>query len=619
MTEHISLLVALIGLLGIAAQWLAWRLQLPAILLLLLIGLVAGPVTGFIRPDEIFGDLLFPFVSLGVAVILFEGGLTLKLEEIKGHGSVVRNLVTLGVLMTWLAVGAAAWFFLELSLAVAFLFGALVTVTGPTVIVPMLRTVRPISRVANILRWEGILIDPLGALLAVLVFEFIVSGRQEEHTAFLFGKSLLVGGLAGVVGALSLALLLRRHLLPDYLRNVTALVVVLGVFSVADTIQHESGLLAVTVMGMILANLPRVPTADILGFKESLSVLIISLLFIVLAARVELSQFQDLGLNALLVLAVIIFLVRPLTVWLSSLGSGLNWREKCLIAWIGPRGIVAAAVSAVFALRLENAGYPEAEWLVPLTFMVIVGTVVLQSLTARALANWLGVAEPEPRGILIVGANRVARALAKALAEQNFRVLLASSEWAHIRAARMANLRTYFGNVVSPHADQHLDLIGIGRLFALSRQANLNALACVRYRNEFGLDSVFYLAAPEEETAAKPEKRIVTPRYNGRRLFGKTITFNQLAGLLDRGAEIRATPLTANFDFAAYRRRYTDDAVPLFAIDDKEDLHIFTAGTAVNPKPGWRIVSLLPITVLGEAAKNHRHNGTGHNAPALPD
>jgi NhaP-type Na+/H+ or K+/H+ antiporter len=585
---------------------LAWRLRLPAILLLLVIGLIAGPVSDLIRPDELLGDLLFPLISLGVAVILFEGGLTLKLENIRGHGTVVTNLVTLGVLITWLSSGTAAWWLLDISAEVAFLFGALVTVTGPTVIVPLLRTVRPVAKIANILRWEGILVDPLGALLAVLVFGFIVSGQQGEHTAWLFGKALVIGGGTGIGGAIVLAQLLRRHWLPNFLRDVAALVLVLSVFSAANVLQHESGLLAVTVMGMILANMPRVPTDEILGFKESLSILIISLLFIILAARIEFAQFAMLGINALVLLAVLMFLVRPLAVAVSTIGSGLSWREKVLVAWIGPRGIVAAAVSAVFALQLEKEGYPEAQLLVPLTFLVILGTVVLQSVSARRLAMAMQVAEPEPLGILVIGGNRVARAIAIALKELDFRVLLADGDWEHIRAARMQNLDTYFGNIVSQHADQHLDLVGIGRLFALSRQPNLNALACFRYSTEFNAGNVFFLRTPEEESAGKSEKRTVADRYNGRQLFGEDMTFNKLAAVLDAGGEIRATPLSSAFDFDAYRQRYVDDAIPLFALDDKQQLHIFSAEEHPQPKPGWKVVAVLSATVLSEPRKARR-------------
>jgi CPA1 family monovalent cation:H+ antiporter len=605
MTIHLELFLALLVLLGIMSQWLAWRLKLPAILLLLLIGLVAGPVTGIIRPDDFLGDLLFPFVSFGVAVILFEGSLTLKLDEIRGHGSMVSNLVTLGVAITWVIVSVAAWLLLDISPQVAFLFGALMTVTGPTVIVPMLRTVRPTASVANILRWEGILVDPLGALLAVLVFEFIASGRQEGHTALIFAKELLTGGVIGGAGAWLLAEMLGRHWLPDYLHNVMTLALVLVIFTGANALEHESGLIAVTVMGMMLANMRReLPTERILDFKESLSILLISLLFIVLAARLQLEQVREtVNLNALAVLAIIIVFARPLAVWCSSIGSGLRWQEKVLIAWIGPRGIVAASVSALFALRLEGAGYADARHLVPLTFMVIVGTVVLQSLTARPLARWLGLAEPDPRGILIVGGNRLARVIAGALKELGFHTLLADDDWEHVRAARLGGLDTYFGNVVSQHADRTLNLSGIGSMFALSRRPNLNALSCVRYRAEFGVGSVFFLPTPREEQAAEPEKRRITVRYSGRRLFAEDATFDKLAELLDEGGEIRTTPLTKEFTFADYQNFYGADAVPLFAVDEKESLQVFTADEKLLPKPGWSVVSLLSRQALDEVAK----------------
>lgn len=596
MPEHPSVVLAMIGLLGIAAQWLSWWLKLPAIVFLLLIGVLAGPVSGAIQPDVLFGELLFPLMSLGVAVILFEGSLTLKFQQIRGVEGAVRNLVTVGALLNWAVMGFAAAWLIGFSWELALLFGALVTVTGPTVIVPLLRSVRPQRRVANVLRWEGIIIDPLGALLAVLVFEAIVSG-QEEHAVQVFALSVGVGGLSGALGAWLLGSALRRHWLPDYLHNVAALALVLGVFSLSNSLQEESGLLAVTVMGIILANLRQVDTDEILSFKESLSLLLISGMFIVLAARIDFAEFQALGWNAVYLLGVILFVARPLAVWVSTLGTGLNWREKALIAWIAPRGIVAAAVTPLFVLKIDPDSYAGEELLVPLVFIVIAGTVILQSFTARPLARLLKVAEPEPRGVLIVGANPVSQAIAKALKERGFEVLMADTTWSHLRSARMAGLRTYFGNAVSAHADRHLDLVGLGRLFALSRHPALNTLACLRYKTEFGSKHVYALQAskdtdPEGETNAT--KRSYSVRYRGRRLFGQDITYTQLAGLLRDGGTVRATELTVDFGFADYSVLYGSTAVPLFALDERGLLKIFTADEKLEPRPGWTLISLLP-------------------------
>ena len=606
MLKEPGLVLAMIALWGIVAQWVSWWLRIPAILFLLIIGVVTGPVTGLVRPDELFGDLLFPMVSLGVAVILFEGSLTLRLYEIRGLGSAVRNLVSIGALINWLIMSVATAYFMKFTWDLAFLFGALVTVTGPTVIAPMLRSVRPVERIAHVLRWEGVIIDPLGALLAVLVFSAIVSG-QDVHPILIFGKSILIGGVAGIAGAFILATFLRRHWLPDYLNNVAALALVLSVFTISNVLQHESGLLAVTVMGIWLANMRDVPTEGILNFKESLSVILISALFIVLAARIDFTQFTKLDVNALYVLAIIIFVARPVAVLISTLGSDLNWREKSLIAWIGPRGIVAAAVAPLFVLKMNPDYYANEELLVPLVFMVIVGTVVLQSFTARPLARLLKVAEPEPRGILIVGANKVSREIAKELCEHGYRTLLADTTWSHLREARMEGLETYYGNVVSAHADRYLSLAGLGRLFAMSRHPALNALACMHYKLEFGAKNVFTLETPEAEDPRRDEtspKRTYADRYRSQRLFGKGITFTKLARLFAEGAVIRATLLTKDFDFSAYLELHGDDVIPLFALDRWGLLHVFTAERPVKPDGGWTVIGLLSARAVEEAAKN---------------
>ncbi|MEE9551632.1 MAG: sodium:proton antiporter, partial [Gammaproteobacteria bacterium] len=398
--------LAAIGILGILCQWLAWWARMPAILFLLLCGLIIGPVSGLLNPDEMFGDLLFPIVSLSVAVILFEGSLTLRFDEIKGHGAMVRNLISIGALSTWIIIAITAHYLIGFSYDLAFLFGAVVVVTGPTVIMPMLRTVRPNAKIANILRWEGIAIDPLGALLAVLVFDFIItrqSGDALENVVLIFGGIILAGAYIGMLAALLLGLVLRRHYVPEYLRNVLALTLVFAVYAIADFFKHESGLLAVTIMGITLANMNDTDIDDILDFKESLSVLLISGLFIILASRIEFYQMYQIGWAAVSVLAIIMLFARPAAVWISAIGSDLTFNEKLLISWIGPRGIVAAAVASVFALRLENIGYPDAALLVPLTFFIIIGTVVIQSATAKHFAAWLNVREPPPSGVLIIG------------------------------------------------------------------------------------------------------------------------------------------------------------------------------------------------------------------------
>lgn len=597
-----------IGLTGFACQWLAWRLKVPAILFLLLAGIAAGPVLGWMDPDTLFGELLFPFISLAVAVILFEGGLTLRIEEIRGLERIVRNLVTVGLGVTWVVIALATRFLMGFPWPLAWLFGALVVVTGPTVIIPMLRTVRPTARVANVLRWEGIVIDPLGALLAVLVYEFIISqatGGAWHHVLGTFVQTLGAGTVVGVSCGYGLGVALRRYWVPEFLHNMVALVLVLAAFTVANLLAEESGLVAVTVFGMWLANMKDVHTDEILDFKESLSLLLISGLFIILAARMEFGQFTALGWAGLGVLAVIQFVARPLKVVVSSLGSDLTGRERAMIAWVAPRGIVAAAVSAIFSIRLEEMGIPQAGLIVPLTFVVIIGTVVLQSLTARPLAMALGVAEPEPRGLLLVGANPVARAIAQTLKGQGFDSLLTDTSWDHVREARMLGLRTYFGNPVSEHADRHLDLVGLGRMLGLSVRPELNALAAVRYRGEFGRNAVYVLPLPKEQR----EKRAPGPEQGALTLFREDATYAKLASLLSQGAGLKVTPLSEDFDFAAYRARHGEGTIPLFALDPRGRLRIFTVEHPLEPAPGWSVIGLVPPAA----------DETGKDRPEGPD
>jgi NhaP-type Na+/H+ or K+/H+ antiporter len=591
MTIELGLMLAGMLMIGFLAQWLAWRVKLPAILFLLLAGILLGPVSGVLDPDRLLGGLLFPIVSLAVALILFEGSLTLRLHELPGIGHAVRGLVTYGAISALLMLALAAHLVAGLNWSIALLFGALACVTGPTVIAPMLRTLRPNARIANTLRWEGIVIDPLGALFAVLIFEAIVS-RQQGHTIGVFIATIACGAITGALAAMLMAFLLRRQMIPEYLQNYAVLAAVLFAFSVSNTFTHESGLLAVTIMGIALGNMRGVHIDDILDFKESLTTVLVSLLFILLAARLH-WPLPDGMLGAGIALFVIAQLVvRPVTVAISSLGSGLNWRERALISWVAPRGIVAASVSALFALRLDELGMAGANALVPLVFTLIIGTVLLQSATARPLALWLKVAEPELRGLLIFGSDKVARAIGAVLGEAGFRVVLADDDWEGIRQARMEGLGTFFGNPASPHAERHLDLTGIGRLLAVSTHRERNSLACVHYRQEFGREKVYRLRnlTPQENTdrAALAGNLLAPP------LFDEEMTHGRFAQMLEQGWRIKSTRLSATFDWPHFIEQYGSNSVLMFGVEEKGNLRIASTKRELEPRPGWTVIALVP-------------------------
>jgi NhaP-type Na+/H+ or K+/H+ antiporter len=585
---------AFIGLISFASQWLAWRVKLPAILFLLASGLIIGPVMGVFDPNKLFGDLLFPLISLSVAIILFEGSLTLDLKEIRTQRKVVQRLITVGAAVTWVVIAATVHFLFDLSWELSILFGAVTVVTGPTVIVPMLRTVRPNADIGNILRWEGILIDPLGALLVVVVYEFIVAQGQSEGvmSGFLaFIEIIASGTFFGLAAGWLLGFILKRHWVPEYLENMATLTLVFISFSVANMLAHESGLLAVTLMGMWLANQKDIRIGEILNFKEHLTVLLISGLFIILAARLTLDELIALGWLPLVLLGVMQFIARPLSVWLSAIGSTLTWQEKTLLSWISPRGIVAAAVSALFAIKLEQSGATDAQILVPLTFSVILGTVVLQSATSRPLARWLGVAEPPPNGFLIVGANSVSRAIGKELTKNGVQVLLTDSNWDNIRAARMDGLKTFYGNPVSEYAEQRLDLTGIGKLLGISPERSINTVAGMRYGNEFGQHNVFAMRTSID--ARLTDKHIEGEEHRGQYLFADHLTYSKFSSLLSQGAELHSTGLTSEFTYDDFSNQNGKEAIPLFAVTPDGKVITCLIGKSFEPETGWKIISLF--------------------------
>ena len=618
MHERAMLALAAILFLGFACQWLAWRVRLPAILFLLACGVVAGPATGLLHPDALFGKLLFPFISLAVAVILFEGSLTLKFSEIPGLGRVIRNLISLGALITWVVTAVAVRLLLDFPWDLAALFGAIMVVTGPTVIMPLLRTVRPTANVANILVWEGILIDPIGATLAVLAYQFIISEGASDGLAaglLAFGRIVAVGLVLGAGCGQLFGLALRRAWLPKYLHNMAALVMVCGAFSASDVLAAESGLLTVTVMGMRLANMKLVELEDILAFKESLSLLLLSTLFIVLAARMDPEGFRTLGWRAAGVFAVIQFLARPVSVQLCALGSKLTAGERHLLAWIAPRGIVAAAVSALFALKLVDAGHAQASLLVPLAFLVIIGAILLQSVTAGPIARRLGVAAPEAKGFLIVGANIVGRSLALELQKNGLTVLVADQDRAAVREAAMLGVPSYWGNPVSEHADRHLDLTGIGRLLAMTSQMELNAVAAHYYRHEFDPDNIYSVRSHQPQSGRPADKS--TFKYAGSYLFDETLAYDELERRIVSGERFRTTSLTPEFPYEAYCAQQAEDGrLPLFAIDPALNVRVFGDNVGFSPKPGWKILALWPASASAPPAMDSEARNEPPQLPA---
>jgi NhaP-type Na+/H+ or K+/H+ antiporter len=591
----IEILLGLTGIIffGILAQWLSWQYKLPSILLLLLVGFIAGPVTGFIKPNLYFGDMLFPLVSIFVAIILFEGGLSLKFSELKVVGKVVRNIIIFGIPITWVLAIAASYFILDFSLALSFLFGAILVVTGPTVILPLLRSIRPKGEVNSILKWEGIINDPIGALLAILVFEIIITTGLTAATFVLVTsllKIIVLSTLIGLAGGAVLVAMLRYNLIPEFLINSVTLAVVVASFTLSNVVQKESGLLAVTVMGIFMANQRIVNVTHIIEFKENLRVILISVLFIILAARLEFKSLEMLGWESIIFVLVLILVIRPASIFLSTIKDKINWKEKLFISWMAPRGIVAAAVSAIFALELNKLNIQGANLLVPITFLVIIATIAVYGLSALPLAKMLKIANPNPQGILILGAHKFAREFAKVLKDKGFAALLVDTNYMNISSARMEGLQVYYGSIISEYILKEIDLSRIGKFMAITPNSEINSLSALRFSKIFGSNSVYQVQNKEEAT----DEESFSSELRGKVLFGKNVTYNKLMNMMDEGYEVKFTPITKEFGYDKFMNEYNENEVlPLCKISEDGNTIVWTADMETKPKAGEKLISLV--------------------------
>ncbi len=516
--------IASIIILGILAQYLAWKVKVPAILPLILVGLFVGPLSIYWNEGEIWmkpifdantqeglfpGQSLFYFVSLSIGIILFEGGLTLKRSEIREVGTSILKLISLGSVITFVGAGLAAHYIMGLTLPISFLFSALIIVTGPTVIAPILQNVPLNKSVSTVLKWEGILIDPIGATAAVLMYEFIQSSHGGvEFTSLVLKEFLtivLIGTAMGTFAALFLRYLLKKDLIPHFLLNVFTLALVLLVFVGSDFLAHESGLLTVVVMGTVMANLDVPRLSEILYFKESLSVLLISILFILLAANISIEDLQLLlDVRVMVLFLVIILLVRPLGVFLSTINGNLSINEKLFISWVGPRGIVAAGIASLFGLKLANDGVPNAEYITPLVFMVVLGTVVLNASTAKIIARFLRVMQVGSDSILIVGANQAAILLAQWLKSNNRDILLLDNSPSNIYQAKNQGLDAIEANLYKDNMEDKVQLLDMGYMIAMTGSDEVNNFAIKEYSHIFGEKGAFRLITQQEMKGKEP-------------------------------------------------------------------------------------------------------------------
>lgn len=593
-------------ILGILAQWVAWRLKIPAILPLILIGLFVGPISTLISEDgtqwiqpiwngnEGFfpGDSLYYFVSLAIGIILFEGGLTLKFGEVNKVGGVIGKLISLGSFVTFAGCGVAAHYILGLSWKISFLFSSLIIVTGPTVITPILRNIPLRKEVSAVLKWEGILIDPIGALVAVLVFEFISVKGDLGYTkqAFVeFGKIILIGFAFGISGGYALYFAIKKKLIPHYLLNVVSLSVVLLIFVESDVFAHESGLLSVVVMGMFLGNRDLPNLKELLYFKESLSVLLISILFILLSANITLDDLQLVAnYKTAILFAIIIFAVRPIGVFLSTGRSDFKFNEKLFISWVGPRGIVAAGIASLFGSKLAAKGVEGAEYITPLVFAVVLVTVLLNAATARYFAKIVGVFLKKSEGILIIGASEFPRLLGQYLKDNDRHVVLIDSNQNNINEAINLELEAFSADIYSSNLIDNIELSDIGYLMSLTGNSEINKYAINKFQKQFGENGAFRLLSSEEmnDPNNNPEQG----------LFSNVDDFSSISKVANQYPEIQEELIESKEHYGQMIDYTNEDrmSIPLFVKDKEGNLQIISSYNKdiTNVEPGFKLVYL---------------------------
>ena len=601
--ENLVFAFAIIGVLGVGAQWLAWRTNTPAIVLMAIAGVVAGPVLGIFTPadapsgvppmEALFGEFYRPIISVAVAVILFEGGLQLNFAEIRGLQQGVQRLVVPGVPIAWGLGASAAHYIAGLTWPTALLFGGVMVVTGPTVIIPLLRQSKLNPRPATLLKWEGIVNDPVGALLAVLVFEFLAFGGEHGSLSDIIGSILLASILAGALGyafGLFAASAFRRGWAPEYLKPPVLLILVLVCFELANLLQHEAGLLAVTAMGVTMANSKIASINELRLFKENIAILLVSGVFIILTANLTYETILALGFSDLLFIAAMLFVVRPLTVFASTIGAGLPLKERLLVGWIAPRGVVAVAVSSFFGAALFEVGYEDGEKLIPLAFAMVFATVIAHGFTIGPLAKALGLASRDRPGVLIAGASPWSIGLAAKLKEMEIPVMVADASWRRLKPARLADIPTYYGEILSEVTEHHLDLNRFGYLLAVSGNEAHNALVSTDLAPELGRAAIYQVNARGKD---EEDRQALSYTLQGRTFLHSAAPLDELLKRHYSGWTYQKTRLSEEYPPEQYKQD-ADKEHEIVAIIRKGVLSFASREAPLKPEVGDTVLAYIP-------------------------
>jgi len=634
-TNLLPFKIALIGVLGIGAQWLAWRLQRPAIVLMAIAGLMFGPLLAWLMtlpfvqemdglknimntfhldPEKDFGDLYRPMVGIAVAIILFEGGLNLRFKDLRDASHAVTRMVLVAAPIAWVLGAAAAHYIVGLAWDISIMVGGLFVVTGPTVILPLLRQAHLPGRAAAVLKWEGIVNDPLGALFAVAGFELIRFTAMGENIQFAIIKLVaiaVIGAVFGILSGWALAWAFRRGHVPEYLKAPVVLIWVLFIYVMANVAAEETGLVAVTALGIAMANSKFASMVEMRRFKENIAVLLVSGIFVVLTATLTPEVLKGMDWRVLGFVLAMMFIVRPVAVVVSTIWSGLNWRETLLVSWIAPRGVVAVAVAGLFASELQEIGRPDGAIFVPLAFALVFATVLSSGFTITPLTKWLGLAKDEHEGVMIVGANPWSLGLAKALKDIGIPVLVADTNWRRLRGARLEGHTVFYGEVLSENADHRLDHSAFAHLIAATPNDAYNALVCVEFAPELGRHRVFQVSGSEQDES---DPTTITFTARGRTLSTSGRSFDALTRDWWSGWRFRSTTLSDSYSFEDFYRDRGENVDILLAKRPDGTLD-FLNPEQKSKSEGSTLLSFGPV----KASTADRGTGATTNAPVTSD
>ncbi len=522
--------LALIAVLAVVAQWLGARLNIPSVLFLLLAGLAAGPV---IDPDELYGDLLFPGIGLGVAVLLFEGGTSLRWRNLTlGRASVIR-LVTIGAAIAWIVGATAAAALLDVDRNVAVLIGAVLVVSGPTVVMPLLRVVRAREPVDSILRWEGIVIDPIGAGLAIVVLDAIVEDRSLPQVILRIVTTFGAGLAVGAVAAFILITSLRRGFIADHLHIPATLAALIAAYAVSNELRPEAGLVAVTLLGMAFANQRGAPAGHIAEFNEHLGTAVLGILFVMLGARVEIDEIVDNLAASAGIAAALILIARPASVLAATVGTDTTWRSRAFLMTLAPRGVVAAAVASLFALELEHNEVDPGP-MVPVVFSVVVITVTIASTLAMFGAKRLRIAQPKPTGVALIGGGSFAIAFAEALNRLHVPTIHIGLDEENQPAAFERGQLVYRGRLDSDEFHETVKQVGVSTAVALSGVDYLDSYATERLTAELDSTNLYRLGFEEE-----PDEAGTSHTVKPSLLMPASMTAQRVAQHMNNGGRVR--------------------------------------------------------------------------------